>query len=302
MNLIVGQNRITAMALILIAAAVISCSESKSGKAYVTFYTGTVTVRKAGGSPAPVQLKDQVNDGDILSTGQKSCIIIQNTEGLVIRLEQNTEAVISSFNNIIKKEINLNSGTVLSSVSKLKKGWEYSIKTPTTVASVRGTEFLTAFNGKDSIVAVGSGKVTVKRITGSGDEKLVEHGFTALAAGKRPAVELRKINKVEALELSKFKKTPVVDTIEKKTTDELKEIFKETKKTDEKINDEIGETIGLTLDEMRVKYGRIDTLYLYNGSILEGVIATRGNVYKIVTKSGIVMVDSKDIKNTATRK
>ncbi len=307
----------------------ISCSEQK---AYIAFYTGSVTIRKPGGTTAGVRVKDRVNDGDILKTGKKSCIIIQNTEGLIIRFEQNTEAQIISFNNPAKKGVSLNRGKVLSNVSKLKKGGEYYVKTPTTVASVRGTEFLTTFNGKYSTVAVGDGKVSVKKIDVSGnenigkneknyrignidkidkidkikknkdnEEKIVEKGFTAVI-GKKSIVRFRKTNRIEKLELSKIKKTPGVETIEKKTTEEMNEIFKETEKKDKKINDQIKEITGLTPGEMRAMYGRIDTLSLYDGRVLQGVIASRGSVYKILTQSGIMMVDSKDIKGTETRR
>lgn len=305
MKLITVRNNSVMLVLILAISSVISCSDSTplmTTRAYVIFHTGVVTIRKHGAEPEPVWLGEQVDDSDIIRTGEKSCVIIQNTEELTIRLEQNSEAVISSLNNALKKEVGLNKGKVLSSVSKLKKGSEYYVKTPTTVASVRGTEFLTTFDGRDATVAVGSGKVSVKRISGNGDWKTAVKGFTAVAPGKSSTVKLRKLNKIEKLELSKIRNTPSVENIEKKTPGELKEIFRNTEKADKKINDEISEIIGLTPAEMRARFGRIDTLYLYNGSILKGVIASRGNVYKILTQSGIVMVDSKDIKTTETTK
>ncbi|PKL17331.1 MAG: hypothetical protein CVV49_11645 [Spirochaetae bacterium HGW-Spirochaetae-5] len=284
------------------AAALLSCSDFKFNKVFIAFYQGSVTIQKNGSLPVQVQVKDQINNDDIIRTGEKSCLVVQSTDGIIIRFEQNTEAQILSLKNKTKKIINLSNGKILSSVSKLKKGEEFSIMTPSTVASVRGTEFLTAFNGRDSIVAVGNGKVSVKRLTGSKDEKSVETGFTAIAPGKNSNLNLRKISIVETLELSKFKKTPMVERIEKKTPEELKEIFKETMQCDEQINEEIKENLGLTFEEMKAKYGRIDVLYLYNGTEVEGVIAARGTVYKMVTKTGIVMVDSKDIKGTETKR
>jgi hypothetical protein len=290
------------MLLVPAAAAVVSCSDFKFNQIFVAFYNGSVTIQKKGALPVQVQVKDQINDEDIIKTGEKSCLVLQSTDGIIIRFEQNTEAHIQSLKNKTRKLINLSSGKILSSISKLKKGEEFSIKTPTTVALVRGTEFVISFNGKDSIVAVGRGTVNVRRLTGSGDEKSVENGFTATAAGSNSVVKLRNINRVETLELSKFKKTPMVDKIEKKTPEELNELFKETIKCDEQINEEIKENLGLTFEEMKAKYGRIDVLYLYNGTEVEGVIAARGTVYKMVTKTGIVMVDSKDIKDTETRR
>jgi len=287
----------TALSLLMV-----SCGgmEEKKEQAFISFFTGQVTLQRAGAS-IPVQVKEPVQDGDFFTVGEKSCLILHSTDGLVIRFEANTEATISSITKIKERNISLNKGKILSSVEKLQKGNGYSVKTPTVVASVRGTQFLTEFDGKNTIVAVGRGKVSVKRTAGAGDEKTAEQGSSAVAEADKETVELRGVNKVETLELRKLEKTPAIDNVEKKTPEELKEIYKDTEKIDEEINTEIIEVTGLSLDEMKTKYGRIDVITLYSGKVINGIIISRGESYKVLTSSGTVILKAKSVRRTDVR-
>ena len=290
---------------VIIAAAVsvsmlISCAKETKNELFVSFFTGSVTQVRNGAQVA-VEVKGLGKEGDIFTVGEKSTLILQSSDGLVIRFESNTEAVISSINDVTKREISLNKGKVLSSVEKLQKGHGYAVKTPTAVASVRGTQFLTEFTGTKSIVAVGKGVVNVKRTAGAPDEKLVEKGNSAVVEAEKEIVELREVNKVETLELSKLENTPVVQEVEKKTPDELKQIFNEIEKTEIEINDQIKEETGLTPAEMKAKYGRIDVITLYSGRTIQGVIISRGESYRVLTTNGPISVNAKDVRRTDVR-
>lgn len=290
---------------VIIAAAVsvsmlISCAKETKNELFVSFFTGSVTQVRNGAQVA-VEVKGLGKEGDIFTVGEKSTLILQSSDGLVIRFESNTEAVISSINDVTKREISLNKGKVLSSVEKLQKGHGYAVKTPTAVASVRGTQFLTEFTGTKSIVAVGKGVVNVKRTAGAPDEKLVEKGNSAVVETEKAIVELREVNKVETLELSKLENTPVVQEVEKKTPDELKQIFNEIEKTEIEINDQIKEETGLTPAEMKAKYGRIDVITLYSGRTIQGVIISRGESYRVLTTNGPISVNAKDVRRTDVR-
>lgn len=290
---------------VIIAAAVsvsmlISCAKETKNELFVSFFTGSVTQVRNGAQVA-VEVKGLGKEGDIFTVGEKSTLILQSSDGLVIRFESNTEAVISSINDVTKREISLNKGKVLSSVEKLQKGHGYAVKTPTAVASVRGTQFLTEFTGTKSIVAVGKGVVNVKRTAGAPDEKLVEKGNSAVVETEKAIVELREVNKVETLELSKLENTPVVQEVEKKTPDELKQIFNEIEKTEVEINEQIKEETGLTPAEMKAKYGRIDVITLYSGRTIQGVIISRGESYRVLTTNGPISVNAKDVRRTDVR-
>jgi uncharacterized pyridoxamine 5'-phosphate oxidase family protein len=289
------------MVFFLSMAIVFSCSSSTKSQTFVTFCTGDATLQRGSAAQTPLQIKDQLQDGDTLKTGAKSYVVVQNTDGLVLRIEQNTELAMSSFNSAAKREISLSKGKVLSSVGKLKKGSEYTVKTPTAIAAVRGTEFLTEFNGKNSIVAVGKGKVSVERTSGNPDGKIVETGNTAVVAEKKDTVALRTINTVETLELSKLEKTPVIENVEKKSSEEIKDLFRDTEAADKKINFEIREETGLTFPEMKDAFSRIDVITLFNGRVIQGIIVSRGETYKILTTTGPVTVSAKEVQRTEVK-
>ncbi|HOP29828.1 MAG TPA: FecR family protein [Spirochaetota bacterium] len=293
-------NKVLIIAVISILAMLISCAREVKREMFVCFYTGTVTQTR-NGTAIPIEVKGIVQEGDLFTVGEKSTLILQSSDGLVIRCESNTEAVISSITDVTKREITLNKGKLLSSVDKLTKGHGYAVKTPTAVASVRGTQFLTEYDGAKTIVAVGRGVVSVKRTAGAADEKLTEKGNTAVVEAEKEIVELRELNKVETLELAKLEKTPVVEQVEKKTPEQMKDVFKDTEKTDEEINSQIEEVSGLSPAEMKAKYGRIDVITLYSGRMIQGVIISRGESYRILTTNGTINVKAKDVRRTDIR-
>jgi hypothetical protein len=282
------------LSMMFVSVLSVSCGKNKSAAAFISFYSGTATIQTAGAQPRPVNVQDMVKDGDIIETGDKSSVIVQVGDELLVRFEANTKVVVSSISDIAKREINLEKGKVLSSVSKLKKGSEYSVKTPTAVASVRGTEFLTDFDNGKTIVAVGKGSVSVVK-TETKEEKLVDLGNSVVISDK---VEMRGINKVETLELKKLETTPVIKDLEKMTPEDLNKKMEETVKTDEEINAEIEKLSGMSYEEMKLKYQRIDVISMYNGRVIKGVIMTRGAYLKILTPSGIVTVQAKDVQRT----
>ena len=286
--------------LLIICAAVLfaaSCSK-KEEKVYVSFFTGAVTIETAGEEASPVKVMDEVKDGDVIETGDKSYVIIQTGGGLIIRFDSDTRVVFESISSLEKRELSLNRGKVVSRVSKLKKGSEYNIKTPTAVASVRGTEFLTEYEKGKTTVAVGKGKVSVVKSETS-EESLVETGNTAVVEeSSDAAVEMREISKVEELEISKISEIPLVkpgDTEEAEK--QLNEIENRTEEIDKEI-EELMEKDSWTIGKIKAKYGRIDVVTLYNGRVIRGAIISRGSSVKILTPGGVVTVQSKDIRKT----
>lgn len=293
---------ITFNRLICISAAVtltmlFSCSGATKKDAFITFYTGTVEIQRSG-VPVAVQIKEPIKDGDRISVGDRSCLVLQTSDGVVVRFEEKTDAVISAITNVSKREISISKGKVLSLVGKLKKGDGYTVQTPTTVAAVRGTQFLTEVSGKKSIIAVGDGLVSVQRTTGTPDEKLVEKGSSAVAEDQTTTVVVRGVTTIETLELSKLSQTPVVDNIAEKKPEEIRAQYQKIEQNENKVNETILDETGRPIEELKQKYGRLDVLSLYNGRVVQGVILSRGANFKVLTSSGAVFVDAKDISRT----
>jgi hypothetical protein len=282
------------LSVILVSMMSLSCGMGKSADAVISFYSGTATIQSANGQPRPVKIQDKVADGDIIETGDKSSVIVQVGDELLVRFEANTKVVVTSIKDIAKREINLEKGKVLSSVQKLKKGNEYFVKTPTAVASVRGTEFLTDYADGKTIVAVGKGKVSVVK-SETKEEKLADPGNSVVVTDK---VEMRGINQVETLELKKLETTPVIKDVEKMTPEDLNKKYENTVKTDEEINAEIEKLTGMSYEDMKKKFQRIDVITMYNGRVIKGVIMSRGASLKILTPGGVVTVQAKDVQRT----
>ena len=285
------------LTMILVSVMSISCGKLKPADAVISFYSGTATLQSGSEQPRAVKVQDVVKDGDVIETGEKSSVIVQVGDELLVRFEANTKVVVTSITDIAKRQINLEKGKVLSSVSKLKKGNEYFVKTPTAVASVRGTEFLTDYADGKTIVAVGKGTVSVVK-SETKEEKLVDLGNSVVIDQK---VEMRGLNQVETLELKKLETTPVVKDIEKMTPEDLNKKYEDTVKSDEEINKEIeklSESAGMSFEEIKAKFQRVDVITMYNGRVIKGVIITRGAYIKILTPSGVVTVQAKDVQRT----
>jgi hypothetical protein len=289
-----GKIIISAMVAALLVA-LLSCS-GKPQQAFVSFCTGDVRINKAGESPRSLRAGDPVADGDVIETAGRSYVIIQAGDAL-IRFESDSRVVLTSIMDITKRQMELQKGKILSRVSRLKKGNEYIVKTPTAVASVRGTEFLTQYSEGKTSVAVGKGKVSVTSVA-TGEEKPVETGNAAVVS---EAMELRTVNRVEELELQKLAGTPLVEGADRLENDTVRETLRSAERKDAEINLEIERSLesgSWTFEKIKAKYGRIDEVTLYNGRMIRGAILSRDSVVRILTPGGIVTVNAKDIRTT----
>lgn len=291
------KTRILFIPLIIIILS--SCSRNKAPfRAEVTFITGTLKINNIEASAGNTVVKD-----DILKTGKKSEATIQITDTAVITLKPETEL---RFENILRNDddtrsisMELNEGKTLHNV--LKKGTEYSVKAPTAVASVRGTTFEVSETGSKTYIAVESGTVAVKKLSGRIKNK-------NLTDGQKEGTEEIILTAGQSLELysakqsfAEFKKpgarkAPVIKTVSEKTKNELiidrqpdrkkgrKEVIKEN-------------TVEITDETENKKPQNIDRITLYSGEVFTGTIMERGETYSILTADGIIKISRKDIRN-----
>ncbi len=116
---------------------------------------------------------------DMVRTDKNSLALITFVDNSSqIRVFSNSEVVINvdQDNEVLNKNLKLEEGSILSKVNKRIVG-KYSVSTTSTIASVRGTEFLVEF--KDGITKVTgfSGKVEVENLN-SKEKSLVTEGNT----------------------------------------------------------------------------------------------------------------------------
>lgn len=132
----------------------------------VNFYSGEVNVI-TGGQRYAVDVGDIIKEGMAIKTGSGSFVDIHFGRNIIKVLENTTVEI-----SVLKKNINDNSetteflvkeGSMLSRVGeKLRRKDSYTVRTPTSIAGVRGTDFLIEeLNRMTNISCVG-GSVEVR--------------------------------------------------------------------------------------------------------------------------------------------
>ena len=134
---------------------------------------GKVEVMRSGTTAwGAVEAGLPVSAGDRIKTGPRSMCDIELDDGSILHLAANSETKIESLD--IKNDKNDSSfslfiGKLIASVNKLKKT-KMQIRTPVSVASLRGTEFAVDTTEKETEVGVFDGAVAVQNTELSGEE------------------------------------------------------------------------------------------------------------------------------------
>lgn len=134
------------LAVMLVSASF--CSKPPENKQSVSaiFIKGKAAVISSAGEH-PLKKGDVLNSGDVISTGEKSAVIIE-TGSISGQLEIQSNSKLKVESTLKGYEFFLEAGNVWISVNKLSKDQEFKLKTPTTVAGVRGTKFYTFNQGE----------------------------------------------------------------------------------------------------------------------------------------------------------
>ncbi|HOO73079.1 MAG TPA: FecR family protein [Spirochaetota bacterium] len=322
--------RYLCITLIAVSLSVVSCKketpvdETKPAvKGIVLFSVGEVALLKEGQTEVPLEIQATVGSGDTVKTGAKSFTTIQFEDKGLIRIQENTTLCLTSLFGEGNGELLLKNGQVLTKINRLMKGEQFQIKTPTAVASVRGTEYSTSYKNGRSLIAVKQGKVAVatKEAAAEGAEAdytekvVIEEGNTAVVItiegeGETAAtkVETRPISEVESLTVQKVSMIEMVPEPEKKSKEELEEMQRAVIKEEIKIDKDLAprekqekimtmiEKKNNTLEEIKEVFERIDEISLYNGRMIQGAIISRGDKYKVLTTTGTMDINESDIK------
>ena len=122
-----------------------------------------------------------LDDGDKIRTGKSGFVaIIFIDDKSILKVKENSEAIITGQRTTknISKKINLDGGTVRASISK--QDVDFIIQTPTSVASVKGTDFwLISDNSGDQVIGM-EGLVNLLNIE-TGQEVDVSSGMTGFS-------------------------------------------------------------------------------------------------------------------------
>ena len=122
-----------------------------------------------------------LDDGDKIRTGNSGFVaIIFIDDKSTLKIKQSSEVVITGQRTVkdISKKINLDGGIIRASISK--QNVDFVIQTPTSVASVKGTDFwLISDEGGDQVIGM-EGQVSLVN-TETGQEVNVTSGMTGVS-------------------------------------------------------------------------------------------------------------------------
>lgn len=144
----------------------------------------TVAVVFVGGPDAVIRTKAGdvkatkgaiLNESDWIQTGAKTHVDLALPGNIVLRVDEKTTLKLTelglSEGGIQSDKLLLERGTVFAKVAKLDKRSAFAIQTPTVVAGVRGTKFMTQTDEKGAgKVAVIEGRVAVQSNAGKTEE------------------------------------------------------------------------------------------------------------------------------------
>jgi len=311
------------------ALLIFSCKPlQKNITAQLIFTQGDVTIIQNDVNK-PAALGAIVSPDDIIATGNQSVAVLQIGDGAIAHIGSNSRVIVKS---LLETSVNLylEKGEVISKVERLKKGQEYMVKTRSVVASVRGTQFLVRADEKIGKVAVHTGSVSVKPVVEAEKEEvvaketIVEQGKAAIVTVeetkdvKQPPVEIQEISvkdKVKIEMVAKIEVVPMEEVKKPETLEKIQETIKQNVEKIEKIDtmtdDEVKQRIKKerierliqqktrTLEEIKEACERIDVVKLYSGKEIQGAIIGRENKYKILTTTGVVEVDKRQVRSVS---
>ena len=259
---------------------------------------GDVYVTHPGEEKILLKVREAVRKGDIITTDDKSFVLIQIGNEKLLRIQPKSEVAVNSMLNSENNEFSLKLGTILSRLKKLRDNETYKIKSRTITASVRGTTFGVSCTKNNCTVTVKDGVVEVYQNTQN--NKLIAKTGEAIVALKD--MEKRPITKIENLEIKRIDailyqdKTKNMTDSEVETFQEL--VIKNDAEIDKLITELIASSIPQTLEEIREKYGRIDTIHTFQGKIYRGSIMSRGARWKILVPGRYIFVPGRNVRYT----
>jgi hypothetical protein len=160
------MKRALSFALCATVLILIDCGKKQieTDYAMISFFIGDVSKNGSGG----LAIGDTISENDIIATGaQSSCDIKIGSS--IIRVKEKSKMLFSSLamkDNVENTSLDLAEGRILCKPKKLLKDESFTVKTPTAIAAVRGTEFtVEADANKTTRIKVYDGKLQVaKRI------------------------------------------------------------------------------------------------------------------------------------------
>lgn len=135
-----------------------ACSQPEAPQARVAEIKGSASLERDG-KTEKLKVGDMLRANDTIVTEKESVVDLQIKGGGAFRVLSETRTTIGKLGK--STEISVDKGGLLLGLNKLQKDEEFTVRSPTAVAGVRGTSF--SFSADRFTVAVLTGSVEVKR-------------------------------------------------------------------------------------------------------------------------------------------
>ena len=153
---------------------------AKRNDAFVLRMIGAARVKAPGGRWKPMKLHQKIKNGWTIETSSNSRVVLFY-KGTQVRLASKTRIKIGNLTNLNKPaEISLKKGFSWYKVNKRK----FRVKTPTAVASVRGTKFAVFHTKKGTGTCVCEGVINTSSGAGQGTDAKAGHSHSYNKKGK----------------------------------------------------------------------------------------------------------------------
>ena len=171
--------------------------------------------------------------GDSIETGKESSLEITYENGTVSSLEPNSIIKIKEIekkNGLFTTRIKALLGSILCKVQKLRKGETFELRTPTAVATVRGTVFeATVSKTQESSFNLLSGQLYAKALVEGAKTYLLKDKLK-YAVGREGVPNIRKLSEKEINALKGRASAYIQNFIEEKKKEIKEDIKKNVKK------------------------------------------------------------------------
>ena len=182
--------------------------EAAKPMALVVFASGKAELRR-GEKTQKLKVRTLLEEGDVILTHDKARVSIQFSEGVISQIGAGTTIEISTLKKSggnVEAALKMQQGSLAMSVAR--GGNAIQVTTPTSVAGVRGTEFIIESEEEATQVLVNEGTVNVSNGTEDEDVEAghkVTASAEALQGGILAAFEKQKFEIIEQLKKSREK-------------------------------------------------------------------------------------------------
>ena len=184
---------ILATVLALVPIFFIQCKKGEDYSLKACSIIGEVAVISATGEKA-LKAGDRVTEGDTVKTSKLSIADLVMGDSVLIRIHENSivrmSALLSDTNE--NTRLLMDKGKMYVTLSRIKKG-SFSVKMPTSVASVRGTAFRVSADNSASRLEVMQGTVTVNPVK---DSVVVEDVEKKVEANQSAEIEKKAVDAI----------------------------------------------------------------------------------------------------------